>query len=664
MSETPTLAYRRLDFHPPDRLLSGLDSKIDGLFGRYQRRPRIAAELRRKAERIDSEAPEFKDLDDFHLHRRLMEFRDQFRRGGKVPDRLLRVALAGIREAADRRLGLRPFVVQLMGALALQRGYLAEMATGEGKTLTAGLAAVLAGWTKHPCHIVTVNDYLVERDAEWMRPLFAFCGVTAGWVAGAMAPAERSKNYEADVTYVTSKELLADFLRDRLWVGAVTSPTRRLIRELLRPRARAGATGLVMRGLRAAIVDEADSVLIDEAVTPLIISAPQKNELLESAVTLARQVAELLERGRDYSVNERHREIELGKSAETRLEEACRDLPGLWRGSERRRELVRQALNAREFFLRDQQYIIADGKIVIVDEHTGRQMAQRSWRQGLHQAIEAKEGLPLSEPSETVARLSFQRFFRSFHHLAGMTGTTREAAAELWHIYKLPAISIPTNQPSRGERWPDRFFTDQNSKWPAIAAEVRRLHATGRPLLVGTGSVAASEKLAELLTALNLDFKVINAARHKEEAGVVALAGELGRITIATNMAGRGTDIKLGKGVAALGGLHVLATERHESSRVDRQLFGRAARQGDPGSGQAFLSVEDDLLRRHLPRPTASLLARAARGQWPGWRKLASGAFASAQGRAQKHAFAQRQAVQRADAWLDESLSFAGLNVV
>jgi preprotein translocase subunit SecA len=657
---TPTETYRRIEFREPARLLRGLDARVNSLVGAYQRRAKILEELRRQAEAVDVLAPEWVGLHNYQLHERLMELSQQFRRGGKDVQDLVVPALAGIREATDRQLGLRPFIVQLMGALALHRGHLVEMATGEGKTLTAGLAAVLAGWTGRPCHIVTVNDYLVERDADWIRPLYTFCGVRVGCVTGTHGPAERLKGYSADVTYVTSKELLADFLRDRLRLGAMANPSRRLIRTLLRPRGMPEAEGLVMRGLHTCIVDEADSVLIDEAITPLIISAPQKNALLEGAVVVASQVAAGLEQPEHYRIDLRYRDIQLTNSGRAKLDDVCGALAGLWRGTERRDELILQALNAREFFLRDKQYIIADGKIVIVDEFTGRQMPQRTWRQGLHQAIEAKEGLPISDPAETIARLSFQRFFRCFRRLSGMTGTAHEAAAEFWQIYRLPVVSIPTNRSCLRVRLPDRVFANEAGKWLAVVDEIQRLHATGRPLLVGTRSVEASEKLGRLLAERHLDFTVLNAVRHHEEATVVALAGEPSRITVATNMAGRGTDIKLGPGVAALGGLHVLATERHEAGRVDRQLFGRAARQGDPGSAQAFISLEDELIRRYLPRPMRDSLAVTVRNQFTGWQKFAAAAFAFAQKRAQNQAYKQRQAVLRADTWLEESLSFAG----
>jgi preprotein translocase subunit SecA len=650
MLAIPAHDYRRSDYRVPPRPFTGLDAFVNRLIGHYRRRPGLLESLRRDANAILAEEGQWAEVTDAVLQRRLLEFRVHFRRGGRTAAQAVFPALAAIREAADRRLGLRPFPVQLMGALALDRGYLAEMATGEGKTLTAGLAAVLAGWTKRPCHVVTVNDYLVQRDAEWLEPLYHFCGVRVGFVTAASLPAERARNYGCDVTYVTSKELLADFLRDRLHLGRMQNPARRLIRRMLMPQTE-GQDGLVLRGLHTAIVDEADSILIDEAVTPLIISRSHQNDLLREAAQRAREMAGALKLGEAYHANARYKEIELTKAGLQTLVEQASHLPGLWRGHDRRLELVVQALVAREFFHRDQQYIVQDDKLVIVDEFTGRPMPQRTWREGMHQAIEAKEGLPISDPAETIARLSFQRFFKCFHKLAGMTGTAREAAAELWQIYGLPTIAIPPNCPCVRQQWPDRFFPDEAGKWQAVLAEIERLRATGRPLLVGTRSVLASERLGRWLEQRGLEAKILNATRLKEEAEIVALAGEPGRITIATNMAGRGTDIKLGRGVAALGGLHVLATERHESRRVDRQLFGRSGRQGDPGSAQAFISAEDELLRKFLPKSLRSVLAAAP-------------AIKFAQRRAQTLAFKQRRNVLRSDVWLDEALSFAGADSI
>ncbi len=660
---TPTSDYRRTDYHVPGRPLTGLDAGVNAVIGAWRRRGGAREALERDAEAIHSLGSKQVELSDHHLHERLGAYREQFRLGGTRAEAALLPALAAIREAADRRLGLRPFHVQLMGALALHRGHLAEMATGEGKTLTAGLAAVLAGWTKRPCHIITVNDYLVERDAAWLEPLYRFCGVRVKYVVATMTPVERQKAYAGDVTYTTSKELLADFLRDRLQLGRMSHATRRLIRGLLGPRA-GGLDGLVLRGLHSAIVDEADSILIDEAVTPLIIAAPHANETLREASRLASRLVGGLEAGTDYRSDSRYKEIELTEQGLRKLRGLSAPLPGLWQGPDRRLELVTQALVAREFFLRDKQYVVEDGKVVIVDEFTGRPMPQRTWREGMHQAIEAKEGLDISDPSETIARLSFQRFFRCFYRLSGMTGTAREAAGEFWQVYRLPMVAIPPNRPCIRQLWPDRVFPDEPAKWAAVAAEIQRLHATGRPLLVGTRSVLASERLAGMLGQRGLETRVLNATRLRDEAVIVATAGEPGRITIATNMAGRGTDIRLGHGVAGIGGLHVMATERHESGRVDRQLFGRSARQGDPGSAQAFVSVEDELLRRYLAGPIRRTLLEAVKRQLPGRDKLARAGFVLAQRKAQSMAFNQRRAVLRADLWLDEALSFTGADTV
>lgn len=657
----PTHDYRRTGFRPPAKLLQGIDGLVNGAIGRYRRRAGVFEELKREATEVDRQAVEWMELSSGKLRGRLMEFREKFRRGGRGAEACLLPALAAIREASERELGMRPFFVQIIGALAMHRGCLAEMATGEGKTLTAGLTAVLAGWTKRPTHIVTVNDYLVERDAKRLGSLYEFCGVSVGCVTGAMDPPARQQGHGADLTYTTAKELLADFLRDRLRLGALHQPTRRLIRRLLGARE---IDGLVMRGLHTAIIDEADSVLIDEAVTPLIISTTRENPMLKEVGRSAQRIIENLREGEHYRRNVRFKEVEVLPAGLARIEELSAELPGVWRGDARRLELAIQALVAREFFHRDKQYIIEKGKVVIVDEFTGRPMPQRTWREGMHQAIEAKEGLEISDPSETIARLSFQRFFRCFHKLAGMTGTAREAAGEFWQVYRLPVVAIPTNKLCIREHWADRVFSTEEEKWQAVADEIARLHATGRPLLIGTRSVAASERLAGMLSAKMLNFSVLNAVRIAEESAVIAMAGDPGRITIATNMAGRGTDILLGRGVAGQGGLHVIATERHESGRVDRQLFGRSARQGDPGSAQAFVSVEDELVRRYLPPTAQRVLAEAVRRRCGGWEQIAKLGFAEAQRRAQRLAYKQRQAVMRADLWLSEALSFSGEDVV
>ena len=654
-----TQEYRLSEFVTPGKVTAGLDAWVDRAAGALKRRRSVLQGLRENAERVDAMSNTFRTLSDAALRARLNDCRQWFRRqGGESEERLIE-SLAALREAAERTLGLRPFVVQVMGALALHRGFLAEMATGEGKTLTAGLAAVLAGWTRRPCHIVTVNDYLAERDAAWIRPLYTFCGVSVGHVTGAMPPPDRLRAHAQDVTYTTSKEIVADFLRDRLRLGRLHLPARRLIVRLLQPPDTAFA-GLVMRGLHTAIVDEADSVLIDEAVTPLIISRAPGGDAMADGYRTAWQFARTLAAGVDYSPDLRYREVELTAAGKAKIAACQANLPVLWRGSARLTDLIKQALTAREFFLRGKQYVVQDGKVIIVDEFTGRMMPMRRWRDGLHQMIEAKEGVEISPRDETLARLSFQRFFRSFRKLAGMTGTAKEGAAEFWHVYRLPVMVIPPHRPCIRNELPDRVFPDWETKWTALVDEILRLHALGRPVLVGTRSVARSEELAERLSQRHLPFSLLNATRHREEAAIIAGAGERGKITIATNMAGRGTDIKLDHGVAALGGLHVIATERHEAHRIDRQLYGRAARQGDPGSAQAFISLEDELVKRFVPEWIRCQIGWMARRGTGVAGKLADAAFAYGQFQAQRLAARQRRTVLKHDTWLAESLSFTG----
>jgi len=651
--------YRVSNIAVPEKITDGLDAIVDKAVGFARRRRSVLTELRDEAETIDSLAATYRAMSDGHLRNHLLNCRQTFRRQDRNSEEVIPQALAALREAADRRTGLRPFIVQIMGALALHRGYLAEMGTGEGKTLTAGLAAILAGWTRRPCHIVTVNDYLAERDADWLRPLYDFCCVTVGHITGPMTPADRILGYSQDITYVTSKEITADFLRDRLRLGEMHHPTRRLIRTLLQPRDRA-QDRLVMRGLDTAIVDEADSVLIDEAVTPLIISSPVGNAALQEVYQMAWSLASTLDPTTDYRIDVRYREVTLLPTGRKKIEKQSEELPGLWRSSDRQIELIEQALNAREFFQLGKQYVIQNNKVVIVDEFTGRLMPMRKWRHGLHQAIEAKEKVEISALDETLARLSFQRFFRFFRKLSGMTGTAQEAAAEFWHIYRLPVICIPPNKPCQRQELPDRIFPDQESKWNAISDDIVQLHTQKRPILIGTRNISTSEILAEKLTQLGLHFRLLNATHHKEEAQIIAAAGSESKITIATNMAGRGTDIKLGRGVADLGGLHVIATERHESHRIDRQLFGRAARQGDPGSAQSYVSAEDELLRRFTPEPIRKQLEKSIRNKQTGSNQLAGMGFHWAQYVSQRQAFRQRKNTLRMDTWISEALSFTG----
>ena len=661
--QTLTEDYNRTKIRVPPKLLSGLDEKLRSVAGSFKGGHNIVMSMVQDAEDVDGRAPQWKDLPDNRIRGKLLEYKQAFRRQKKGFEEIIPDALAAIREAAFRRVGLRPYVVQIAGALALYGDYVVEMATGEGKTLTAAVAMIMRGWTGVPCHLITVNDYLAARDAKWMSPLYEFCGVTAGAVTGEMDPEERRAGHHCDVTYTTSKEIVADFLRDRLWLGSMQKANRRQVAWLLGKGAEL-LQGTVMRGIHSAIVDEADSILVDEAVTPLIISTASPNDTFIDACRLAHSIAASLQLGEDYEKNEKYKDIELRPKAKAKIAESVEGSEVGYRSVPGYLELVKQAVSAKEYFHRDHQYVVQDDTVVIVDEFTGRQMPQRSWRAGLHQFVEANENLPMTTPTETLARLSFQRFFRFFHHLSGMTGTAKESGQELWDIYGLPVLRIPENKPCIRAVYPTRAFPDLESKWRAIVGEIEQIHATGRPILVGTRSVRASEELALRLDAAGLSYQLLNAVRHSEEAVIVAMGGEVGQITIATNMAGRGTDIKLGKGVAESGGLHVIASECHESRRIDRQLFGRCARQGDPGSARLFVCMEDELIRRHVPEPLRRIVWLQQKGRIPGGRAAATTVVGWAQTVAQRIAYRQRRSVLRTDTWLEDSLSFAQRDVM
>jgi len=639
-------------------LPKGLDAAWDiglGFVSRLVPRRRIYL---KRAEKITSLEKRFSRMTDAKLRETLAELRQVFRRRRDEPSDLEQ-AFAAIREVAFRQIGERPFLVQVAGALAIETGCVAEMATGEGKTLAATLPATVAGWRGQGCHIITVNDYLARRDAEWMGKIYRFCGLRVAYVEQQMPPQQRKEAYLADITYCTNKEVSADFLRDRLALGRLKGLGSALLGSIC-GTGRSVLGRVVQRGLNFAIVDEADSILVDEAVTPLIISGPAPNPEQRESFHQAARIAQNLTVNKDYRINRRYKEVELTAAGKARLAEMAEPLGGIWAGTHRREEMVIMALTAKELYLQGKQYVIDDGKVVIVDDFTGRLMPDRHWRDGLHQAVEAKEGLEVTPPKDTYARVSFQRFFRMYRKLAGMTGTAKEAAAEFWQIYHLPVVVIPTNRPCIRKYLPDIVFATEAAKWKEIVSQIKAVHALGRPILIGTRSVRASEHLSELLTAENLDHQVLNAVRHREEAQIVAAAGQPGKITVATNMAGRGTDIKLGRGVAKAGGLHVIAAERNESARIDRQLFGRCARQGDPGSAQAIVCLEDEFVSRYAKGLVAYLKRRHPNGDQDISSSLTSSAFGLAQFRAERLALQRRKAVMKADHWLDENLSFAG----
>lgn len=655
---TPSADYRRTLMPEAKKLRQGLELLLFRQVGRFRSRSANRVKWKREAEAALQRQEVLAAFSDSMLRDEVKRVREVCVRRGEEADKVAAEALALVSEMAVRTLGLRPYLEQITGAIGLREGFLVEMATGEGKTLTLGLAAAVAAWRGLPCHIVTANDYLAERDAENLREFYRGCRLTAGHVLSTQDPTQRTRNYRADIVYTTSKELVADFLRDRLQWNILQHGERRAIRALLNPRV-LSPPGIVQRGFSTVLVDEADNILIDEAVTPLIISRPKDNPMLAAATREASLLASELVRGEHYRVDQRYRHIELNeKSWEDKAESWDGKVPIL-QNSRWRKDLVLKALNAREFFERDKNYIIREKKIVIVDESTGRLMPDRSWRQGLHQAIEVKEGLEMTPPSETLASISFQRFFRQIPNLAGVTGTALENAGEFWRIYELPVVAIATHRPCLRKMEKEHVFMSQSEKLEALVREVEHWHEEAQPVLIGTRNVSSSQRLADMLEEKKIPYQLLNAVHHEKEATIISQAGEFGRVTIATNMAGRGTDICLRNGVAERGGLRVIATERHESRRIDRQLFGRGARQGDPGSAAAFMSLEDEVLVRFVPRAFRLPCIALVRAKMPGSGILARACLRFAQRKATRHNYRQRLSVLRHDRWLDESLSFS-----
>jgi len=530
---------------------------------RYEKRVRL----------INSLESGIKVLTDEQLRDKTVEFKQRLERGESLDD-LLPEAFAVVREAARRTLGQRHYDVQLIGGMVLHDGKIAEMKTGEGKTLVATLPTYLNALTGRGVHVVTVNDYLARRDSEWMGQIYRFLGLSVGLIVHGLNYEQRREAYAADITYGTNNEFGFDYLRDNM----VTTPA-----------------GLVQRELHYAIVDEVDSILIDEARTPLIISGEA-----DKPTELYYRVAKVIPRLRaedDYHVNEKDRVVTLTERGVSRVESML-GIDNLYEDVHTEvAHHVNQALKAHTLFKRDRDYVVKDGQVIIVDEFTGRLMFGRRYSEGLHQAIEAKEGVKIERESQTLATITFQNYFRMYEKLAGMTGTAATEEPEFRKIYKLEVIVVPTNKPMIRQDLPDVVYRTEEGKFRAVVEEIVARHAQGQPVLVGTISIEKSERLSGMLDRRGIPHQVLNAKYHEREAEIVAGAGQRGMVTIATNMAGRGTDIVLGDGVPELGGLHIIGTERHESRRIDNQLRGRAGRQGDPGSSQFFISLEDDLMR-------------------------------------------------------------------
>ncbi len=514
-------------------------------------------------------------------------------------------AFAIIREVADRTLRLRHYDVQVFGGWIMMNGMLAEMETGEGKTLATTLPSCTAALAGIPVHVITANDYLADRDSETMEPLYQRLGLTSGSVIEGMETEQKQKVYLNDIVHTTNKQITFDYLRDRITMGDNVGKLCAQLQEIQRQQE--NKAPLLLRGLCFALVDEADSILIDEAKTPLIITKTIANEELPETFNDALFLASALFIHKDFIANNKTRQIELTSEGDATLDRLTVNLPKLWRNTRKREMLVKQALSAEYFYKRNKHYVINEEKIQIVDEYTGRVMSDRSWEQGLHQMIEAKEGCLLSEPREPLARISYQRFFSRYLRLGGTSGTLNEVSNELQQVYGLHVVKVATNKVNKRLLQREHIYRNETIRKQMFLDRIKTIHQQQRPILIGTSTVEESEQVSQWLKRAGFSYRVLNANQNQHEAEIIAQAGQLKAITVATNMAGRGTDIILGKethsrglnpvpSVAKLGGLHVIALSRNESRRIDRQLYGRCARQGDPGSTEAILSLQDPAL--------------------------------------------------------------------
>jgi preprotein translocase subunit SecA len=637
------------DTSAPDLVALRLLARLRGWFARP-----AAREVARLAAALDADGAALRALDDQALRAALKASAPAATRD--LDPAALRRALLLAGEVARRTLGMQPYPAQLFGAMTLLRGQLAEMQTGEGKTLTAGVAACIAGAAGVPVHVVTVNDYLAGRDAESMGPLLAFAGLGVGVIRHGIEREERARAYACDVTYCTNKELVFDYLRDRVAARGRASSAQLRARRLFGDPAPAP----LLRGLHFAIVDEADSILVDEARTPLILAEKVGEVEYAPAFGQALELASAFQRAAHYELDAARSALRLTDEGRRHLARLTAGRPAPWSAAHAREHLVVQALRALHLFHRDRQYLIDDeGKVQIIDEYTGRVLPGRTWEQGLHQMIEVKEGVALSEQTQTLARITYQRFFCRYLRLAGMTGTAREMAGELAAVYRLETVTVPTHRPCVRVRLPDQLLGDEAQKWEAVARWIANRHARGQPVLIGTRSVEHSERLSHVLQRQGLVHAVLNARQDAAEAAIVARAGEPGAITVATNMAGRGTDIALGEGVAAQGGLCVVLTEFHESPRIDRQLFGRCARQGDPGSAIAIVALDDELFTRHGGKEL-SMLRAAHRAAPEAAARALDRVRAAAQARAERIHGRSRRDTLKLDRDLEQMMSIAG----
>jgi preprotein translocase subunit SecA len=639
-----------------DDLEATIKRRARGMLGRLGQRTIGARALARKVRAHDAALQKCSEAD---LDIAIEEFRWQLQQQGLRDETVIKT-FALIREAAGRTLGLRHYDVQLYGGWLMIQGMLAEMQTGEGKTLTAALPACTAALGGIPVHVITANDYLARRDCEILEPLYSRLGLTSSWVIDGMTPDQCHQAYQADIVHTTNKQVAFDYLRDRIAMGDDTGDLRlqyRQIRSQLQP---GKAEQLMLRGLCFAIVDEADSVLVDEANTPLIITRTLPNEESAETYSDALFLASSLLVNDDYKADTQHRNITFTLNGEDRLEQRISKLPELWRNKRKRESLVKRALAANLFYKRDRDYLVDQEKVQIIDQSTGRLMPDRSWEQGLHQMIEAKEGCVISEQREALARISYQRFFSRYLRLGGTSGTLGEVARELQQVYDLQVRKVAPNKPPIRRLIGTRIFRDMAGKKTALLKRVEDLHGAGRPILIGTGSVEESEQVSAWLEQEKIGHRVLNARQDQQEAEIVAAAGSRGAITVATNMAGRGTDIALGEDMEALGGLHVISLNLNSSYRLERQLFGRCARQGDSGSAETILSLQDAELENCRGATFLRLMSRlCGHGKpVPGW--AGRPVLRRAQHRHEVQQTRIRRSLIKQDKQLKRILAFAG----
>lgn len=613
------------------------------------------SKFRRIARRIEHAVSEAGKLDEPAFETEIATLRIELRSRGFVEENLVRAfALVGVE--VRRQFGFDLHREQYFCAWILLHGMLAEMATGEGKSITAALAAIVAGLAGTPVHVITTNDYLVARDAAAMRPLFERFGLDSGHASTRQKDDERRAAYSRAICYVSNKQLVFDYLRDRQQLGNRPSSISARVQGLYRLE----APKPLLRGLCFAIVDEADSVLIDDAITPLILSKQAQGESDLSQSLTAISLAHRLTVGDDFKVDTRARRVSITERGEERLASLVGGLDGIWKNRRFRLELVRQALTAIHLYHRDRDYLVRDGEVVLVDQSTGRMMPDRKLQHGLHQMVETKEKCELSGQAETLASLSFQNFFRRYKHICGMTGTAKEAAAELRRVYRLDVVGVPTHRPSARISENPHFAAGDRAHKDLLLTEIRSCRESGRPVLVGTRSLAQSERISDYLNSLSLPHRVLNARQDAQEAEIVSKAGRNGAITIATNIAGRGTDIPLDEDVRGLGGLKVIVAELNDNQRIDRQLLGRCARQGDPGSYAYIISLEDEMLLRYAPKACLRLLCSRALMRMSFWPRLCLLLCRYVQSKHERHQRHTRKLVALADAQMNRRLSFSG----